>query len=108
MKEEFFKDLEEEIQFPEKGIFSKVIAKTDNYDSTLMCLSAGTEIDDHTSSKKGIVIVLKGKGMFNLAGKYIKMKQGMFISMSANTVHSLKAEEDTAILLCLAKGDKIV
>ncbi|MBD3248577.1 cupin domain-containing protein [Candidatus Woesearchaeota archaeon] len=108
MKKGLFKDLEDEMQFPEKGIFSKVLVKADNYDYTLMCLSAGTEIDEHTSSKDGVVVVLKGKGRFNLEGEKIEMKQGVFISMPANSLHSLKAKENTAILICLAESDKDV
>ena len=72
-----------------------------NYNYTLMCLTKGTDIDTHTSIKNGAVIVLKGRGMFKLYDKDIEMKQGVFIFMPKDAPHSLKAEEDLAILLCL-------
>ena len=100
--EGFFKDLNELMQFPKEGIFSTVLAKSESYNYTLMCLAKGTNIDTHTSSKNGCVQVLKGKGTFKLFDKDIEMKEGIFIFMPKNAPHSLKAEEDTAILLCLS------
>lgn len=99
----FYKDLNELMQFPKEGIFSIVLAKSDNYNYTLMCLSAGTDIDEHTSTKTGAVIVLRGKGRFRLYNSDIEMKPGVFIFMPADAPHSLKAEEDTAILLLLTE-----
>ena len=97
----FFKDLNSLMKFPKEGIFSTVLAKSDTYNYTLMCLSKGTDIDEHTSTKAGCVQVLKGKGTFKLFGKEIEMKPGIFIFMPKNAPHSLKADEDLAILLCL-------
>ncbi len=100
----FSKDLNELIQFPKEGIFSTVLAKSENYNHTLMCLTAGTDIDEHTSTKDGVVQVLQGKGVFRLFDKDIEMKPGVFIFMPADAPHSLKAEENTAILLSLIKS----
>ncbi|WP_246275855.1 cupin domain-containing protein [Methanolobus zinderi] len=97
----FSKDLNELMQFPSEGIFSTVLAKSDTYNYTLMCLAKGTDIDTHTSAKNGVVQVLQGKGTFKLFDRDIEMKPGMFIFMPADAPHSLQAEEDTAILLCL-------
>jgi|TARA_B100001971_G_C18230850_1_gene563804 nitric oxide dioxygenase len=100
-EEGFSKDLNELMEFPKEGIFSKVLAKSDSYNYTLMCLAKGTDIDTHTSTKNGGVQVLKGKGTFRLFDKEIEIKPGVFIFMPANAPHSLKAEEDLAILLTL-------
>lgn len=97
----FFKNLNELMEFPKEGIFSKVLAKSDNYNYTLMCLSKGTDIDEHTSTKNGVVLVLKGKGIFKLFNEEIEMKPNIFIFMPKDAPHSLKAEEDLAILLLL-------
>ncbi len=101
MSKGFSRDLFEMMEFPKEGIFSKVLTKSEKYNYTLMCLAKGSDIDTHTSTKNGIVQVLKGKGVFTLFDKKIEMKQGVFIFMPANAPHSLKAEEDLAILLCL-------
>lgn len=101
MSEGFFKDLNELMQFPKEGIYSTVLAKSDTYNYTLMCLAGGSDIDEHTSTKNGVVQVLKGKGTFKLYDKEIKMKPGVFIFMPKDAPHSLQADEDLAILLCL-------
>lgn len=100
-KQEFSLELNELLQFPKGGIFSKVLAKSPSYHYTLMCLTKGTEIDTHTSTKDGCVLVLKGQGSFVLKRKKIILKPGVFIFMPAYAPHSLKAKEDLAILLCL-------
>lgn len=100
-EEGFSKDLNEYMNFPTEGIFSTVLRKGDGYNHTLMCLSKGTDIDTHTSTKNGVVQVLKGNGIFKLFDKEIEMKPGVYIYMPKNAPHSLQATEDTAILLVL-------
>jgi len=98
----FSKDLNELMEFPKEGIFSTVLAKSESYNMTLMCLASGTDIDTHTSTKNGGVQVLKGKGTFRLFDQVIDLSPGVFIFMPKNAPHSLKADEDLAVLLCLA------
>ena len=66
MEKGFSKNLNDLMEFPKEGIFSTVLAKSDSYNYTLMCLAAGADIDTHTSTKTGVVQVLKGKGTFRL------------------------------------------
>ena len=101
--EPFDDNLNNMMDFPKGGINSNVLAKTDKLNHTLMCLSKGTDIDTHTSTKNGCVYVVKGKGMFKLFDKDILMEPGTYIFMPANAPHSLKAESDLAILLCLSE-----
>ncbi len=97
------KDLEKLMEFPKEGIFSKILVKTDVSNYTLMCLAKGTSISEHTSTREAAVTVLKGKGVFVLCGKKIRMKPGVFIFMPTNAPHSLSADKDSnlAILLSL-------
>ena len=101
MEKGFWKDLNKMMEFPKEGIFSKVLAKSEKYNYTLMCLAKGSDIDTHTSTKTGVIQVLRGKGIFRLFDKEIEMKPGVFIFMPANSPHALRADEDLAILLCL-------
>ena len=101
MEKGFWKDLNKMMEFPKEGIFSKVLAKSEKYNYTLMCLAKGSDIDTHTSTKTGVIQVLRGKGIFRLFDKEIEMKPGVFIFMPANAPHALRADEDLAILLCL-------
>ncbi len=94
-------NLDQMMEFPRQGVFSKVLVKTDVSNHTLMCLAKGSDISEHTSTREVAVTVLKGKGTFVLGKKKIKMKPGVFIFMPKNAPHSLSASEDLAILLSL-------
>lgn len=94
------------MEFPREGIFSKVLVKTDISNHTLMCLAKGSDISEHTSTREAAVTVLKGKGIFVLNGKKIKMQPGVLIFMPKNAPHSLRAEEDLAILLSLSGEER--
>ncbi len=92
--------ISELIEYPKKGVLSKVIVK-DTLNVTLFCMAKGTEISEHTSTKKGFVYVIEGDGLFTLEGKDIGMLPGVFIYMKEHAVHSLKADENTSFLLVL-------
>ncbi|MCX6353321.1 MAG: cupin domain-containing protein [Candidatus Aureabacteria bacterium] len=96
------KDLYEAMEFPMEGVFSKLLAKGDISNHTLMCLAKGTDITEHTSTREAVVTILKGKGLFILNGKKIRMKPGVFIFMPKNAPHALRADEDLAFLLSLS------
>ena len=102
MVKSVIKNLEEMMEFPREGIFSKVLVKTNISNHTLLCLAKGTDMSEHTSTREAAVTVLKGKGTFILRRKKIKMKPGVFIFMPKNAPHSLSADEDLAILLSLS------
>ena len=100
------KEILEMIEYPKKGVLSKEIFRTDNINFTLFCMASGTEMSEHTSTKKGFVYVVEGEGDFNLQGKSIKMKEGVFINIEENAVHSLKANENISFILSLYNMSK--
>ena len=89
------------IEYPSKGVLSKVITKDNKMNITLFSMAKGTDISEHTSTKSGFVYVIEGKGIFNLEGEDIVMEPGKFITMKENAAHSLKAEENTSFILAL-------
>lgn len=96
--------INELIEYPAKGVLSKVIIKNEKINVTLFCMAKGTAISEHTSTKQGFIYVIEGKGIFNLAGQNITMSAGVFIHMKEDTVHSLTAEENTSFILSLIKA----
>ena len=120
VKETF--QLNELIEYPKSGILSKVLLKSDtkdviskaksfdsfqktllrSFEITLFCMSKGSELSEHTSTKEGFVHVLEGNGTFILKGKKILMKKGILIHMGKNAKHSLKATKNMAFLLILS------
>ena len=90
-----------EFKYTEGGITSRVLFKGEKNQTTLFSMAAGTDIDEHTSTREGYVYVIEGDGVFNLEGEDIDMKPGVLIQMAGNAVHSLRARENTSFLLFL-------
>ena len=99
-------NLTKDMEFPKEGIFSKVLAKGEFSNHTLMCLAGGTDISEHTSTREAVVLVVKGEGTFILNKKKIKMEPGVFIFMPKNAPHSLSAKNDLAFVLSLSGKEK--
>ncbi|MDO8667716.1 MAG: cupin domain-containing protein [bacterium] len=95
------KKISELIEYPKEGILSKDIVKNDKLNITLFCMAKGTEISEHTSTKPGYVYVVEGRGNFNLLGEDIPMSKGVLIYMKENSIHSLRADENTSFILTL-------
>lgn len=89
------------MEFPREGVFSKVLVKGAMSNHTLMCMAGGTDISEHTSTREGVVTVLKGTGTFVLNGEKIRLEPGVFIYMPKDAPHSLSADEDLGFLLSL-------
>jgi len=100
-----YKDIKKLIEYPKEGILSKNILKGKKLNVSLFCMAAGADMSRHTSTKQGLVYVLDGDGIFNLKGKKIRMKRGIFINMEKNAVHSLKADKNTSFLLILIESN---
>ena len=90
------------IEYPDSGILSKEIVRNDKMNVTLMCMAAGTEMSEHTSTRQATVYVIEGQGVFSLEGKDITMAPGALIHMAADCAHALRAAENTSFILTLA------
>jgi len=96
-----WQNIKDKIEYPKEGILSKDILNEDGLNVSLFIMAKDSEISDHTSTKKGTVYVLEGRGLFNLEGEKIEMIPGVLIYMKKKAVHSLKAEENTSFILSL-------
>jgi nitric oxide dioxygenase len=95
-------DLKRLVEYPKEGILSKDILKTGKVSMTLFCMGKGAELTEHTSTKEGIIVVLEGKGVFNMKGKKIVMKPNVSIFMKKNAAHSLRASSNLSFFLILS------
>lgn len=94
----FAVQLQDEIEYGDKGMFRKRLVKDEKRQAMLICLHAGIQIPEHTSSYSGFITVIQGRGIFRLAGQEVVLEPGVFIELPANTLHSLSATEDLAML----------
>lgn len=99
----FTATLQDLIEYPSSGIFSKVLVKDNSCQYSLFCLAAGTEIDEHTSTRNAIITVVEGKENLNLEGKDITLAPGVLVFMPANAPHAVRAEENLAFVLILSE-----
>jgi quercetin dioxygenase-like cupin family protein len=98
----FVLQLPEKITYSEDGIVSKILWKDQGCQHTLFCLSAGTEISEHTATRNATVQVIEGQGVLALNQVDIPLKPGTFVLMPAHAPHALKAEINLAFLLTLS------
>ena len=96
-----WQNLNKLIEYPKEGILSKELMKTDKNNVTFFCMSAGTEISEHTATKSGYVQVIEGDGVFDLFGERIDMNEGVLIFLKKDVVHSVRAETNLTFLLSL-------
>lgn len=97
-----FIQLTDHIEYPQAGVLSKILMKDTTCQCSLFCLSADTEISEHTATRNATVQVLEGKGMLTLADNIIPLEPGVVILMPANIPHALTAASDLAFLLTLS------
>ena len=95
--------LQDLIEYPTHGINSKVLLKDNNSQYNLFCLTAGTEIKEHTSTRNAVITVIEGAGNLNLEGKDIALTPGVFVFMAANAPHAVQAKENLAFTLALSE-----
>lgn len=86
------------VDYTKPGVTRKALAKDEQGTFSLMCLTAGTTIPEHTASRPLSVTVLEGRGVFTLAGREITLQPGVFIHLPAKTPHALHASENLAFL----------
>ena len=99
----FAANLQDLIEYPTSGILSKVLLKDKNSQYSLFCLAAGTDIEEHTSTRNAVITVVEGSGNLNLEGKDLVLAPGVFIFMPANAPHAVQAKENLAFILALSE-----
>ncbi len=99
----FVANLQDLIEYPTSGILRKVLLKDNSSQYSLFCLTAGTEIDEHTSTLNAVITVVEGRGNLNLEGKDIVLAPGKFVFMPANAPHALQAQENLAFVISFSE-----
>lgn len=94
----FTAQLKEWIDYSKPGVTRKAIVKDAQPPIALVCLTAGTELPEHTAPRTVSLMVIEGRGTFTLEGHEIVMEPGVFIYMPAHRPHALRAEENLAFL----------
>jgi quercetin dioxygenase-like cupin family protein len=94
----FTTQLQELADYTKPGVTRKNLAKDEYTQFSLICLTAGTQMPEHTASRNVSLTVIEGDGVLTLEGREIPLQTGIFVYMPANTPHALQAMSNLAFL----------
>jgi quercetin dioxygenase-like cupin family protein len=94
----FTTQLYKQVDYTRPGVHRKALVKNDQVQFSLVCLTAGTIIPEHTAARNVSVTVIEGSGSMTLAGQEITLQPGVFVYIPAKAPHALQALENLAFL----------
>lgn len=94
----FTTQLQELADYTKPGVTRKSLVKDDQVQFSLICLTAGTQMPEHSASRNVSITVIEGQGVLTLEGREISLQPGVFVYMPAKTPHALRALENLAFL----------
>lgn len=77
------------------------LIKTDKLEVIRLVLKKGKEIATHSTSAPITVQCLEGRASFSTLGNVLDMRAGDLLFLNGGESHSVKAVEDTSILLTI-------
>jgi len=90
----------------ERGIASRVLAKTGGGNVTLFAFDAGQGLEEHTSPFDALVMVLEGVLVLTIGGVAVRATPGAIVRMPGGVPHALEAPEPTRMLLVMLRERK--
>ena len=75
------------------------------YRTTLFALAQGEEIQEHTSTRAALAIVLEGRIIFTVDGEEKEIQGMEAVHLPASVVHALRADTNSRMLL-IQKGER--
>ena len=90
----------------DRGIASRVLAKTDGGNVTLFAFDAGQGLEEHTSPFDALVMVLEGTLVLTIGGASVRATPGTIVRMPGNLPHALDAPEAARMLLVMLREQK--
>ena len=87
----------------ERGIASRVLAKSGGGNLTLFAFDAGEELSEHTAPFDALVIVLEGSVVLEIGTRTVHARPGTVVRMPANEPHAVQAPEPARMLLLMLR-----
>ena len=103
MSEYQIRQLADELQPPESGKQTIVLADDDNAKVVLFAFAAGGDLAEHVAPLPAIIQIIKGEASLTVGNETVAGKPGTWIQMAAKTPHSTKAQTPVVMLLTLLK-----
>jgi len=90
----------------ERGIASRVLAKTGGGNVTLFAFDAGEGLTEHTTPYDALALVVDGTITFTIGGKPVPAGAGCIVRLPANVPHGVDAGEAARMLLIMLREPK--
>ena len=87
----------------ERGIASRVLARTTAGNITLFAFDAGEELSEHTAPFDALVLTLSGALMLTIGGRDVRTTPQTVVLMPANVPHAVRALEASRMLLIMLR-----
>ena len=87
----------------EKGIASRVLARTAGGNITLFAFDAGEELAEHSAPFDALVMTLNGALTLTIGGKQVRAAPDTIVLMPANLPHAVHASEPSRMLLIMLR-----
>jgi quercetin dioxygenase-like cupin family protein len=92
------------VSHTEKGIASRVIARTGSGSVTLFAFDAGQELSEHTTPYEALALVIEGTLMLTIGGTRIQATPGTMVRIPATVKHAVESPERSKMLLIMLRG----
>jgi quercetin dioxygenase-like cupin family protein len=90
----------------EKGIASRVLARTAGGNITLFAFDTGEELAEHSAPFDALVVTLNGALTLTIGGKQVLAAPDTIVLMPANLPHAVHASEPSRMLLIMLREPK--
>ena len=87
----------------ERGIASRVLAKTSGGNVTLFAFDRGEGLSEHTAPFDALALVIDGSMTFTIGGTPIAAGAGTIVRLPANLPHAVDAGEAARMLLIMLR-----
>jgi len=87
----------------ERGIASRVLAKTGGGNVTLFAFDAGEGLTEHTTPYDALALVVDGTITFTIGGKAVPAGAGCIVRLPANVPHGVDTGEAARMLLIMLR-----
>ena len=94
-------NLMEEATSATSGRASLTLARGDELTIVLVTLKAGSALEEHPAPAAATVITLSGSIIFTTSAEKITLEQGEGVTFTADILHSVYANEDSAFLVVI-------
>jgi quercetin dioxygenase-like cupin family protein len=97
----YIEDMRAEVEVPQGGILSRVVADEGGVSLTLFAFDAGQSLSRHTAVRPAIVEVLEGEAEIDLGEDTHAARPGTWVLMPAGLPHAIRAIAPLKLALTL-------